>query len=89
MAEWYCIAYVCHRFCIRPSVEGHLCCFHVLAAVTRTAANDGAHVSSSVWVSSEYVPRSGIAGLNGGFAKESGTAGRLNSTNVLLLFLVF
>ena len=59
-----------------PSIcRWHLGCFHVLAAVTRTAANDGARASSSVWVSSEYVPRSGIAGLNDGFAKSQAWLG--------------
>ena len=66
MADWCCLVYACHGSFVRPSVDGHLGCFRVLAALTRTAADDG---SSSVWASSECMPRGGIAGLNGGFAK--------------------
>ena len=49
------------------SVDGHLGCFHVLAIVNSAAMNIGAHGSFSVLVSSGNMPRSGIAGLNGGF----------------------
>ena len=36
--------------------------FHVLAIVNSAAVNNGVHVSSSILVSSGYMPRSGIAG---------------------------
>ena len=49
------------------SVDGHLGCFHVLAIVNSAAMKNGIHVSFSILVSSEYVPRSGIAGSYGGF----------------------
>ena len=51
-----------HIFLIHSSVNGCLCCFHLLAAVNSTAVNIGAHVF--FWVNyplSGYVPRSGIA----------------------------
>ena len=41
--------------------------FHVLAIVNSAAVNNGIHVSLSILVSSRYLPRSGIAGLYGGF----------------------
>ena len=56
-----------HNFFIHSSVDGHLGCFHVLAIVHSAAMNDGIHVSFSVLISSGYMPRSGIAGLYGGF----------------------
>ena len=49
-------------FFIRSSVDGHLCCFHVLAIVNSAAINIGIHVSFSVLVSSGYLLHSGIAG---------------------------
>ena len=45
----------------------HLGCFHVLAIVNSAAVNTGVHVSFSVFISSRYKPRSGIAGSYGGF----------------------
>ena len=51
-----------HSFFIHSSGDGHLGCFHVLAIVNSAAVNVGIYVSFSVLVSSEYVPRSGIAG---------------------------
>ena len=56
-----------HNFFIYSSVNGHLGCFHVLAIVNSAAMNIGIHVSFSVLVYSEYIPRSGIAGSYGGF----------------------
>ena len=56
-----------HSFFIHSSVDGHLGCFPVLAAVNRAAVNIGFHVSFSVLVSSGYMPTSGIAGSYGGF----------------------
>ena len=52
-----------HNFFIHSPVDGHLGGFHVLAIVNSAAMNVGIHVSLSILVSSEYVPRSGIAGL--------------------------
>ena len=59
--------YKYHHFFIHSSVDGHLSCFHVLAIVKSAAVNNGIHVSLSVLVTSGYMPRSGIAGLYGGF----------------------
>ena len=56
-----------HNFFIHSSIDGHLGCFHVLAIVDSAAVNNGIHVSLSIVVSSGYMPRSGIAGLYGGF----------------------
>ena len=56
-----------HNFFIHSSVNGYLDCFLVLAIVNSAAMNNGIHVSSSILVSSEYMPRSGIAGSYGGF----------------------
>ena len=55
------------NFFIHSSVNGHLGRFHVLASVNSAAMNNGIRVSLSVFVSSGYMPRSGIAGSNGGF----------------------
>ena len=54
-----------HSFLIHSSADGHLGCFHVLAIVNSAVTNIGAHVSLSVLVSLEYMPRSGIAGPYG------------------------
>ena len=59
--------YTYHSFFIYSSVDGHLGGFHVLAIVNSAAMNNGIHVSFSILVSSGYMPRSGIAGLYGGF----------------------
>ena len=56
-----------HSFLIHSPADGHLGCFHVLAIVNSAAVNDGIHVSLSILVSSGYMPKSGIAGLYGGF----------------------
>ena len=55
------------NFFIHSSVNGHLGCFHVLAIVNSAAMNNGIYVSLSIMVSPGYMPRSGIAGSNGGF----------------------
>ena len=59
--------YMYHHFFIHSSVNGHRCCFPVLAIVNGAAMNSGIHVSFSVLVSSGYMPRSGIAGSYDGF----------------------
>ena len=55
-----------HNFFFHSSVNGHLGCFYVLAIVNSAAVNNGIHVSFSILVSLEYMPRSGIAGTYGG-----------------------
>ena len=47
---------------IYSCVNGHFCCFHVLAIVNSAAVNTGVHVPFQIIVSSEYMLRSGIAG---------------------------
>ena len=56
-----------HSFFIHSSVDGHLGYFHFLAIVNSAAMKNGIHVSFSVLVTSGYMPRTGIAGLYGGF----------------------
>ena len=56
-----------HNFFIHSSFHGHLGCLHVLVIVNSPAVDNGIHVSSSILVSSEYMPRSGVAGSYGGF----------------------
>ena len=56
-----------HNFLICSYVDGHLGYFHVLAIVNSAAMSSGIHVSLSALDSSGYIPRSGIAGLYGGF----------------------
>ena len=59
--------YVYKNVFIHLSIDGHLGYFHVLATVNSAAMNNGIHVSFSILVSSEYMPRSEIAGSYGGF----------------------
>ena len=56
-----------HSFFIHSSLSGHLGCFHVLAIVNSAVMNTEIHVSFFIFVSSGYMPRSGIAGPHGGF----------------------
>ena len=56
-----------HDFFIHSSVDGHLGCFHVLAIVNSAAMNNGIHASFLILVSSEYMPRSGVAESYSGF----------------------
>ena len=57
-----------HSFCIHSSVGGQLGCFQVLATVNGAAVNTGVYVSFSVLISSEHMPRCGIAGSYGDFS---------------------
>ena len=59
--------YTYHSFFIYSSVDGHLGGFHVLAIVNSATVNTGVHVSVSILVSLEYMPRSEIARSHGGF----------------------
>ena len=56
-----------HGSFISSSFDGHLGCSHVLAIVKSTAMNIGVRVSFSIFISSGYMPRSGIAGSYGAF----------------------
>ena len=56
-----------HSFFICSSVDGSLACFHVLAIVNSATVNTEVSVSFSVFVSSKYMPRSGVTGSYGGF----------------------
>ena len=56
-----------HSFFIHSLADGHLDCFHVLAVVNSAAVSIGVRMSFSVFIFSEYMPRSGIAGSYGGF----------------------
>jgi hypothetical protein len=55
-----------HIFCIHFSVEGHLGSFQLLAIINSGTKNIVDHVSLlQIGSSSEYMPRSGIAGSSG------------------------
>ena len=54
--------YIYYSFLIHSSADGHLGCFHVLAIVNSTSMNNGIHVSFSILVFSEYMPRMGLVG---------------------------
>ena len=56
-----------HNLFFHSFVDGHLGCFHIVAVVNSAAMNTGTHVSLSILVSSEYMPRIGISGSYGGF----------------------
>ena len=54
-----------HNSFIHSCVDGHLGCFHILALVNSAGMNNGIHMSFSIFVSSWYMPRSGITGSYG------------------------
>ena len=54
-----------HYFLIRSSADGHLGCFHVLTVVNSATVNIRVHESVLILISSEYMPKSEIAGLYG------------------------
>ena len=64
MAEYYSIVYMYHIFFNHSSVDGHLGCFQILAAVSNAVMNIEVHVSFhiSAFIFFGYIPRSGIAG---------------------------
>ena len=61
-----------HSFFIHSSVNGHLGCFHVLGIVNSADVNIEVHVSFSILVSSEYMPRSGLMGYMGSVKDRNG-----------------
>ena len=56
-----------HNFSIHLYVDIHQGCLHVLTIVNSAALNIWVRVYFSVFISSGYMPRSGIAGSYGGF----------------------
>ena len=78
--------YTHHNFFIHSSVDGHLYCFHVLVIVNSAATNNGISVSLSILVSSEYMPRNGIAesycGFSPSFLRNLHTAFHSGSINL-------
>ena len=65
MAEWYsviCSIPLYHILFIHSSVDGHLCCFQVLAAINSAAMNIGKHVFFQICFSPDIYPGVGLQG---------------------------
>lgn len=60
------VIHICIFF-IHLSVDGHLCCFHILAIINNAAMDPGVQVSFqiNVFIFFRYIPRSGITGSHG------------------------
>jgi len=67
MAEWFSVVHMYHSIFNHSCVNECLGCFHVIAIASSAAMNIRVHVFFSVLVSSEYMPRSEVAGSYGGF----------------------
>ena len=50
-----------------PVIDRHLGCFRVLVIANGSAINNWTHVLFSIFISSGYMPRCGVAGSYGGF----------------------
>ena len=50
LSDWteYSIVYMSNNFFIHSSINGHLCCLHVLAIINNAAINTWVHVSFSI-----------------------------------------
>ena len=62
---------MCHSFFTHSSVEGRLCCFHVLAIVNSAVVSIRVYVYFSVLIFPGYMPNSGIARSYGSFKSET------------------
>ena len=56
-------------FFIHSSDDGHLGCFHILAIIYSASVNIKVYVPFSVFISSGYMPSTGIAGSYGSFLR--------------------
>lgn len=65
-AEYYSIVWILHTLLLRSFVPGHLACFHHLAVVNSASVHVGVQISARdpAFGSFEYMPSSGVAGLN-------------------------
>ena len=69
MAKYYSILCMYHSFFIHSSDDGHLGCFHILAIIYSASVNIKVYVPFSVFISSGYMPSTGIAGSYGSFLR--------------------
>ena len=79
--------YIYHILLIHSSVDGHLCCFHVLAILNSAAVNIEVHVSSARKILSGYMPKSVIGSSTYSFLRYFHTV--LHSGCVVVLCIVF